>query len=175
MNVRWTDLRLRECRRSDSPPTLLTAFVHVASGSLSACCVSMWKCCWRWFTAMKQRSIYVAGGCGRRRDISAETVTLCVCLCVCVCVCFRRVHQTWCRWRTSGMRGEGYRWRLWSEGLKVSTDLCVCVCVCVCAIEAPAVCELARWRMNNVSEWQPENHWTFQSTLQRSRMPRRFA
>ena len=38
------------------------------------------------------------------------------------------------------MRGEGYRWRLWSEGLKVSTDLCVCVCVCVCVRSKHPLC-----------------------------------
>lgn len=70
-NLQQADLRSRERPHFHTDP-LPTGFARVASGSLSVCCVSMWKHCW--FTAVKtQRQIRSF------RLWQARSSCLCVC------------------------------------------------------------------------------------------------
>lgn len=137
-NVHQADLRMSAVQTS------LSGFVLVASRSLSAPGVSMWKPRWRSFTAIKtQKQI-----CGSRPleaywhiHSDGEIVYF--------CVRFRKVQLIWRPWRTTGMRGRGSRWHL--RGLKVSA---VCAYVCMIAVVMCMILLNRGWTRWLSSSWR---------------------
>lgn len=130
-DLRWIE---RPRFRTD---TLLTGFVGVASGSLSVCCVSMWKHCW--FTAVKTQ-----------RQIRSFRLWQAHSSCLCVCVCFQEgsadsvpLEDEWNERRRIQMTSVGFKGK--------NKYLCVCVplrCVWSC------FGFFLGWRVSNVTEWQ---------------------
>lgn len=158
-NQRWikADLRMSVGQTLRT----LSGFVLVASRSLSALCVSMWKRRWHWFTAIKtQKQICGSGPSEAYWHIHSDGEI------VDVCVCFRKVQLIWQPWRTTGMRGQGYRWHL--QGLKVFVHGCVCIGV---HDRCGHVHDPVQQRVNLMNEKQLKKHWTFQCRLQQIRVP----